>query len=127
MGYIHKSRSENSKQAILRYEAPISWYTQEYIEKFLWEPLWKLNRYYHDNYGFELTRETMYALKLVSISCWKKAAQEVGATSWHHTGPNYRKTAHYDLYKVLPRVLSITEKKCGGILRKYVSRTSSAS
>lgn len=87
-GYIGRRRSNNSLRAIEHFEMPLSMINKDVLID-LKEEL--KSGYYEevDDKIFDL-----------SVSIWKYAAQELGSSSWHHTGKYFNQTDHYDLTSV---------------------------
>lgn len=87
-GYAGYSRSNRSQEAIDNYEVPLSLINTGLIGEFI-----KEYREYEE-------------LKKVPIYIWKYQAKLTGASSWHHTGTKFKKTDHYNLFKIADELLS---------------------
>lgn len=107
MGYIDKSRSIRSQDAIEHYEVPISMINREFIDKFLkvYEYCFRADKHY---------------LKKLPVGIWKFAALQMGRSSWHHTGCYYRKTDHYNMYHVARKLI----KEKDTIIEEYKKENS---
>lgn len=86
--YSAYSRSNRSREAIENYEIPLSLINKGLIDRFI-----------HEYKEYEI-------LKNVPIYLWKYQAKLTGASSWHHTGTKFKKTDHYNLFKIGDELLS---------------------
>lgn len=88
-GYRNFSRSNNSHEAIVSGEMPLSMINKDAIYEVL-----------NDYDGQELAE-----LEKLSVAFWKFAARRKGRDSWHHTSSMYNKTDHYNLYNTADFIL----------------------
>ena len=93
-GYVGKSRSVRSQEAIADYEVPMSMISKRLIESFLNE----------NNENF--SEEDFRYLEKTSVAKWKFVAkQKVCAASWHHTSKFFNATDHYALGDIATFIL----------------------
>ena len=96
MGYIRCKRSTGSCYAISIFIVPLRLINKKTIENFLED--YRINKY-------NASERDIEKLEKVKVAQWKYAAKKCGTNIWHHTGKDFRKTYHYDLYRAAEYIL----------------------